>query len=870
MWGILLDRLSEHKVAIVLCVVGILVLIFIALYVVRAIKIKGSLKKAHDCLETFGGDKTDKRAMERNFQHADHLLHCWREYAETLHPQKETVDGEKKTARLRSTVPADAFFNASSIVDTALGADFFKHLPGILTGIGIIGTFFGLISGLQGFDAGGSVEHLRDKLKTLLDGVRDAFLASTGAIVAAIVVTFVEKLLLNLCYQELDRLVKKIDGLYEAGAGEEYLQRLADSSEQSSDQTKQLKDSLVGDLKDLLTNLSSSIALAFENSIARHTDRQIESHQKKQDELSTAISSAISESIKTPVEEMSRVAKNLGGSQGEAINDLLSAMMEKMEGTFGGQMKGLGDLMTANAAAMQNVQAQFGTLIEQLAATGQSTTAAVAAQMQALMNDAEQRQQRMNDAILSILDQIRGSIRESEEESAKKLADAMAGIGETVGALMQDLARQRQAMGEAEKTSMDELQAGLADLVAEMRRSATETSSMYGDEFRILMAEVASGQKTLSTEMAAQLEAMKQRTEELDNTRREDEARRQEQLSSETHQLVASLTSSMNNVTAQVTALFDDVAHKRNAMDQVGNEAMGRLHSDFAEFIKETRKSATDTSNLFGEKLKNLLEESVRGQQVFNDEASQQLQRIRKAMEETDNRRLENESAHRERFIQTVNAVIDRLATDTRNLANVVNESVSAIRSSVSKLEMVTVTGSDALARGADSVQKAALDMMDAGNDTAKTLTQFGNIHEQIASTSTVMIDATNRLREVVNGYMQQRGQIDALVGTLQTLVRDTEGRVGVSRSLVADMERLVANVKELQTEANVYLGQVTGVLHKGFNDFSEAVGSSLRKERGNFDTDLGKAVGMFSRQVSDLDGVLDRLIGTINSRVGR
>ena len=35
--------------------------------------------------------------------------------------------------------------------DTSLRADFFKHLPGILSGIGIIGTFVGLLSGLKGF-----------------------------------------------------------------------------------------------------------------------------------------------------------------------------------------------------------------------------------------------------------------------------------------------------------------------------------------------------------------------------------------------------------------------------------------------------------------------------------------------------------------------------------------------------------------------------------------------------------------------------------------------------------------------------------------------------------------------------------------------
>ena len=52
---------------------------------------------------------------------------------------------------MRLTAPAEVFFRTDIIVDTQLRADFFKHLPGILSGIGIIGTFVGLLSGLKGF-----------------------------------------------------------------------------------------------------------------------------------------------------------------------------------------------------------------------------------------------------------------------------------------------------------------------------------------------------------------------------------------------------------------------------------------------------------------------------------------------------------------------------------------------------------------------------------------------------------------------------------------------------------------------------------------------------------------------------------------------
>jgi hypothetical protein len=44
------------------------------------------------------------------------------------------------------------FFSEHALVVTPLKTEFYKHLPGILTGIGIIGTFLGLIMGLSSFD----------------------------------------------------------------------------------------------------------------------------------------------------------------------------------------------------------------------------------------------------------------------------------------------------------------------------------------------------------------------------------------------------------------------------------------------------------------------------------------------------------------------------------------------------------------------------------------------------------------------------------------------------------------------------------------------------------------------------------------------
>jgi len=71
------------------------------------------------------------------------------------------------------------------MVDSRLSTEFFKHLPGLFTGIGIIGTFSGLITGLQAFKVSENATVVRNSLEKLMQGVYEAFLVSAVAISAA-------------------------------------------------------------------------------------------------------------------------------------------------------------------------------------------------------------------------------------------------------------------------------------------------------------------------------------------------------------------------------------------------------------------------------------------------------------------------------------------------------------------------------------------------------------------------------------------------------------------------------------------------------------------------------------------------------------
>ena len=143
-------------IAIVAALLIVITVDFFFRFVISAVRLEGELKTAiaalRDIRSRFAGNVVELGEIESEAMSGPALTHLWTEYAKTLHPQSEDGDnGQSKIVRWRATALADNFFSEQSVVDTRLKTEYYKHLPGILTGLGIIGTFTGLIIGLGRF-----------------------------------------------------------------------------------------------------------------------------------------------------------------------------------------------------------------------------------------------------------------------------------------------------------------------------------------------------------------------------------------------------------------------------------------------------------------------------------------------------------------------------------------------------------------------------------------------------------------------------------------------------------------------------------------------------------------------------------------------
>lgn len=434
--------------------------------------------------------------------------HLWDEYSDTLHELKRASNGELSVTEIRATVPAETYFTRDVLVDSRLLDDFSRHVPGVLTGLGIIGTFAGLLDGLASFNPS-SPEAAVAGLKPLMNGVEHAFIASATAIGCAMLVLFAGRLMLAWLYRLVEKLVHGIDALYATGAGEEYLSRLVHASEKNEAHAAQLKEALVEDLSKLMTNL---------------TERQIQAQSSASKLLGEHIGNTISNSLAEPLQKMTESMNAANRGNGEAVSGMLDTVitgfMAKLEDTFGGQMRGINEQMSQSMAAMASVQASLKELVEDIGRTNKTASEEMSNKLADAMKDATANQNLLTEQMRQFVAEFRGLVNDEQEKaraamdaSVQEVLSKVASAVEQLEAVRTAAAADEQRRGERlvkESTSLIEGLSGNVDNLLQTVSEQVLQTQRNIDELAKVSITAISGMNQGASQMETAAERFKQ------------------------------------------------------------------------------------------------------------------------------------------------------------------------------------------------------------------------------------------------------------------------------------------------------------------------------------------------------------------------
>lgn len=211
---------------VALAVLAALALAFVAMFFLPALGLNKRIKQAIAAVTGPANEMIDR--VSAVLESDASLLPLWKEYLAHIREAADPSNPENGS----SSVSARAVFDVGTVTHSRLRLELFRNLPGIFTGIGIIGTFSGLIMGLRTFKISQDPQVVQKSLELLMSGVWSAFLISAVAITLAITVTLIEKVVMSLIVRRLDAFATALDNVYAPrpqAEAEDWMPRMIDA-----------------------------------------------------------------------------------------------------------------------------------------------------------------------------------------------------------------------------------------------------------------------------------------------------------------------------------------------------------------------------------------------------------------------------------------------------------------------------------------------------------------------------------------------------------------------------------------------------------------------------------------------------------------
>lgn len=758
-------------------------------------------------------DEKNPDQLTSVFSQDKHLAHLWSEYRKTLYDAIPVGSGVVKT-EWRSTVTAESFWNGQLVVDSRVNAEFFKHVPGIFTGLGIIGTFLGLIEGLRNFKVSsttqnGSViaqssvaETAQKSLESLMHAVGEAFVISAAAIFLAMVSTFLEKLMLNALYSKVDEIADLLDARFEAKAPEKFLEQTASYTEESATQLKQLKSELLKDLTPILFELSDKqsqmlerLAGTFQERISETSQRQIDASRNNSTEMAGTISGAINDVLKEPLNDIKAAVTKASSDQSanavEMLRDVMIHFSQKINDLFGGQIAGINQLNQQTAVAMEQAVNTLNELVNNLKDAGKSSTENMAEQMTKAIIQMEERQNQITTSTQVLLGELRSTIEQGQSATS-------IGI----------------------QNSSEQMARRMAEAVEKMelrQESINQRTQEFVEQIKILVS-------STQTETSAQLQTT-----------------------------LATLGEKLGGMLDHFQAVQQGVISANQQREQETAQKTQDVVGSLADRNKEFVSEVEGLLSRIQTQSKETFESTV---QDLGSQVASTLNEIKEAQRASMESGLQREEATSQKTQQA----IDRMVSSVDSLVIQIGQVSTKMHESVTALTSTTKSAVSGLSDGADQVNSAARHFKDSSDKVVSAMNQASTVTGKLSELTADLATASTSLRQGVQDYRAHRDAVASLMTDLNGLVSNAKTDVSITSSVLQRIEQATEKLSVAQLETEKFMQGVATVLAKAHEEFRTSVSTSLSKSNHEFQQKLSSAVAMLGTSISELEDTLSSI----------
>jgi len=890
---IFISYVNIYILGCMMCVVGFFLLLYIFKYQIPASQLQYRTKKIIKALKKYEAQPVgsvqpellDSIFVSKPFEHP------WREFKNSLH-EMQAEDISSKS--IRSTLTADFYFSKEAIVDSYINAEFFKHLPGILTGIGIIGTFTGLIWGLHQFNTTNAVE----TLSLLLSEVSSAFVGSGIAIFIAIAITFFEKNTINTCYKLLEETSNTLDNLYKAGVGEDYLARLVKATEASAHNSINLKDVLIENLEIMM------------------------------DKQSKIIGQSIAQSLTGPIDKLMIIVDKASGDQSDVIKNLVDSLMNtfisKIDEAFGTQIDAVNQAIFRSTTIMESVENSMRHLIDEISLAGQNAVKSMSEQMLEAVMQANINQDEKNQLLRNVIEGLYQLNHEHHSKSQALIEEVMQRVLGTLEDNLTQIAQTREQQNLQDEnrnqmmiSSTKEFQLGLQNLLQNSMSEQYELNlklKEFVQEINLLssnhqlqstnnmqqvvekvLSNVDQSIQKLSFEREKQSENDLDRNTQLVNTSKEFYETIQSILkTSQTDQYEINLklkafVEELNQLTFDLQLKSREVieqtiekvlstvdqsvlkiakSHEElSAQDASRNEQIILTTKELHQGIQDQIGLSMQEQHQLNLSLKGFVTElhdmniehitQVKG--VMLNSTNEVLGKLQSSLETIAADRTKQIESDEQRAIELNQATLqlhNRIAEQVKNLMGEFNHSIQESQNHIQAIEKVSLIAINDMNNGAKTMDQAAVKFSSAGNEVIEAFEQSKSITTQMETIGSKIENMITNIHSLFKQFEQSSSAHQDYVKELTSMILLAKQETGVSTKIVADMESSLKALQLAEKHSLEYLQNINQVLKDAFGQFNTQMMAQVTSLNQENDRLLGGAI-------TSLTGAVEQIVRT-------
>lgn len=255
---------------------------------------------------------------------SEEFKNIFEEYRKSLRPIKGGLNQKENPGsyetKYYATTKAEMYFNEQTLMFDKLHIKTINFIPQVLTGLGIFGTFLGIVQGVSGLGEEMSSDQIQLAISKLLEGVNVSFTTSLYGILFSLTLTLITKIIFDNISMKIDLVNGIFDKSLNNNIEEEGLKEIEVELKRQTASLEKLAT-------DISEDLGARIGLSLEenmNGFNRNIEVLIE-------EIRKSFEGSMINQLKPSLDKLSLATEKLGNFQQNSTDKFIEESISKIE-----------------------------------------------------------------------------------------------------------------------------------------------------------------------------------------------------------------------------------------------------------------------------------------------------------------------------------------------------------------------------------------------------------------------------------------------------------------------------------------------------------------------------------------------------------